>query len=139
MKVKVYAVLDSASGVYDGPHPTTNDQVAMRNFTNVVKDPKTVVAKNPEYFSLWRVGEWNDATGEIVPKTMRHYTSHLLRSFVKMGTSITIHIRSQKVHSMAQTFLSFRNNFTSSIIPFANTPKRKILLHVFLIFGTYLN
>ena len=26
------------------------------------------IARNPEYFSIWRVGEWNDSIGEIVPE-----------------------------------------------------------------------
>ena len=32
MKVKLYAVLDNASGVYDGPFPQQGDGVALRNF-----------------------------------------------------------------------------------------------------------
>ena len=68
MKVKLYAVLDSASGIYDGPVPANADGVAVRNFQNMSRDPNTAIGKNPEYFSLWRVGEWNDATGEIIPE-----------------------------------------------------------------------
>lgn len=69
MKVKLYAVLDNASGVYDGPVPAQADGVAMRNFTNMAKTPESPIGKNPECFSLWRVGEWNDADGTITPKT----------------------------------------------------------------------
>lgn len=67
MIVKLYAVHDTASGVYDGPVPSGADGVAMRNFTNMARDPNTPIGKNPECFSLWRVGTWNDATGEVVP------------------------------------------------------------------------
>lgn len=69
MKVKVYAVLDSASGVYDGPVPCNADGVALRNFENMAKRKDSPIGMNPECYSLWRVGEWNDATGEIVPLT----------------------------------------------------------------------
>ena len=68
MKVKLYAVLDSASGVYDGPVPAQADGVAVRNFINMAKNPQTAIGMNPEHFSLWRVGEWNDAVGEVVPE-----------------------------------------------------------------------
>ena len=68
MKVKLYAVLDKASGVYDGPIPCNADGVAMRNFRNTAMDANSTIGKNPSDFSLWRVGEWNDATGEIVPE-----------------------------------------------------------------------
>lgn len=68
MKVKLYAVYDSASGIYDGPVPAHGDGVAMRNFTNMAKNKDSTVGRNPEHFSLWRVGEWNDATGEVTPE-----------------------------------------------------------------------
>lgn len=69
MKVKLYAVLDRASGVYDGPVPSQSDGVAFRNFTNLASDPNTPVGRNPEDYSLWRVGEWNDAEGVVTPET----------------------------------------------------------------------
>ena len=65
MKVNLFAVYDTASEVYDGPHPAATDGVALRNFRNVARNPDSTVGKNPEYFSIWRVGEWNDATGEV--------------------------------------------------------------------------
>ena len=68
MKVKLYAVYDKASAVYDGPVPAQADGVALRNFTNMALDANTAIGKNPECFSLWRCGEWNDATGELVPE-----------------------------------------------------------------------
>ncbi|AJK28326.1 putative nonstructural protein [Eel River basin pequenovirus] len=68
MKVKLYCVLDNASGVYDGPVPNHNDGVALRAFTNIATNPEHPVGRNPECFSLWRVGEWNDATAEIIPE-----------------------------------------------------------------------
>ena len=69
MKVKMYAVYDSASGVYDGPIPAIADGVALRNFTNMALDGTTPIGKNPECFSLWRVGEWNDADGSVTGET----------------------------------------------------------------------
>lgn len=68
MKVKLYAVLDKTSGVYDGPYPGHNDGVALRNFSNQVTSGQGVLSTNPECFSLWRIGEWNDATGEVTPE-----------------------------------------------------------------------
>ena len=68
MKVKLYAVLDKTSGVYDGPVGAHNDGVALRNFMNACNSGHGVLATNPECFSLWRVGEWNDATGEVTPE-----------------------------------------------------------------------
>lgn len=67
MIVKMYAVLDSASGIYDGPVPAHTDGVAMRNFTNLAENPDSKIGMNPEHFSLWYVGSWNDATGNVIP------------------------------------------------------------------------
>ena len=64
MKVKLVAVLDSASGVYDGPAPVINEMLAMRNFTDMcTKNEK--IKDHPGDFSLWLLGEYNDSTGEI--------------------------------------------------------------------------
>jgi hypothetical protein len=71
VKVKLFAVLDSASGVYDGPVPAQTEGVALRNFENMAKSEQTPIGKNPEYFSLWIVGEWNDATGEVISEDKR--------------------------------------------------------------------
>lgn len=67
MKTRLYAVLDSCSAVYDGPVPCQTDGVAMRNFTNMALNPETAIGRNPEHFSLWFVGEWDDAKAEITP------------------------------------------------------------------------
>jgi hypothetical protein len=69
MKVKLYAVLDSASAVYDGPVPCKTDSLALRNFVNMGKNPDSAIFKNPECFSLWRVGEYDDAKGEVTSVT----------------------------------------------------------------------
>lgn len=67
MKVGLYAVLDSASAVYDGPVPSHNDEVAVRNFGNMAKNPQSAISQNPECFSLWKVGEWNDGDAQVLP------------------------------------------------------------------------
>jgi hypothetical protein len=67
MIVKLFAVLDTASGVYDGPVPAQTETLANRNFQDMIQNPKSPMNKHPEDFSLWLVGTWNDATGEIVP------------------------------------------------------------------------
>lgn len=82
MKVKLYAVYDKASGVYDGPVPAQTDEVAVRNFTNMAFNEQSPVGMNPECFSLWRVGEWNDATGEVAPEEVKEclgYAVDLIR------------------------------------------------------------
>ncbi len=68
MKVKLYAVLDNASAVYDGPIACLTDAVALRNFCSLAQNTESPVGRNPECFSIWRVGEWDDALGKVVPE-----------------------------------------------------------------------
>lgn len=65
MIIKLFAVLDSASGVYDGPVPSNTEGTAMRSFTNMARNPDSPIGQNPSDFSLWYLGDYNDATGEL--------------------------------------------------------------------------
>jgi hypothetical protein len=63
----LYAVYDRCSRVYDGPIPQSNDDTAIRAFTQMVNNPQSTVAQSPEDFTLFVVGKFDNATGEIVP------------------------------------------------------------------------
>ena len=65
MKVSLYAVFDRASGVYDGPVPGRADQEMMRNFTFMCKNTESKISQSPEDYTLFKVGTWNDGTGEV--------------------------------------------------------------------------
>jgi hypothetical protein len=67
MKVSLFAVFDVASGVYDGPVGSNTDATAIRQFTQMAINAETPIGKNPEDFSLVKVGRWDDAKGEIEP------------------------------------------------------------------------
>lgn len=66
MIVNLYAVFDVASGVYDGPVAAQTDAVAIRNFSGMTSNPESPIGKNPEDFSLVRVGRWDDSKGEVI-------------------------------------------------------------------------
>ena len=73
MKLKLYAVLDTCSGVYDGPVGNHNDESAVRAFGDILAREGSPINLHPEHFILFRVGEWDDATGtvkEIVPAAL---------------------------------------------------------------------
>lgn len=65
MKVNLYAVFDTASGVYDGPIPGQSDGTVIRGFTDQAQNPETPIGKHPECYTLFKVGVWNDGTGEV--------------------------------------------------------------------------
>lgn len=66
MKLNMYAVYDSASGVYDGPSKARSHPEAIRAFTYFATDAESPIGRNPEDFTLVCVGEWDDTTGLIV-------------------------------------------------------------------------
>lgn len=65
MKVSLYAIFDRASGIYDGPFPGQSDGQVVRGFTDMANNPEHNIGKHPEDYTLFKVGTWNDGTGEV--------------------------------------------------------------------------
>ena len=65
MKVDIYAVFDRASGIYDGPIPGRADGEMIRNFKFMCSNEESKISQSPEDYTLFKVGSWNDGTGEI--------------------------------------------------------------------------
>ena len=69
MKMNLYSVFDTKSGVFDRPWCSVSDGAAIRVFGDMCEDERSgVVAKHPDDFALYRVGSWNDGTAEISPE-----------------------------------------------------------------------
>ena len=65
MKISLYAVFDRCSGVYDGPIPGRADAEMVRNFSHMCGKPDSKLSESPEDYTLFKVGTWNDGTGEL--------------------------------------------------------------------------
>lgn len=59
----LYTIYDSAAEVHSPPHMILNHGAAIRVFTELCNDPKTQPGKNPEHFSLWYLGSYNELNG----------------------------------------------------------------------------
>lgn len=70
MKNYVYSVLDTKLGVFGGLFVDGSDGAAIRGFGDGVNDknPKNRWNAHPEDFTLYRVGEFNIDTGELIPQ-----------------------------------------------------------------------
>ena len=68
MKLNLYAIFDTASGVYDGPLRSRADAEAIRDFRGLVMNAETKVAQNPEDFYLVRIGMFDDNKGVLMPE-----------------------------------------------------------------------
>lgn len=71
MILKVFSAFDAKLAVFDAPFYMLTDAAAIRAFSDQVNDSsgQSCLAKwnrHPEDYSLFRIGEFNDQTGEIV-------------------------------------------------------------------------
>lgn len=65
MKIKIYAVKDIVQGNYMQPFYMYNDEVAKRSFAQAINDEKASWNKIALDLQLYRLGEFNDETGDI--------------------------------------------------------------------------
>lgn len=65
MKFNGYVIFDSCAQVYAKPIWALNDAQMMRDFTDVVRDPKSAIGQHPEHYTLHFIGSFNDATAQF--------------------------------------------------------------------------
>ena len=67
MKLFMYSIFDVAAGVYDRPVVGRSDLEAVRVFTDMCNTAEHPVGKHPDDYTLFRIGIWDDNSGEIKP------------------------------------------------------------------------
>lgn len=90
MKRFVYAIFDSAVSCYRQPFVMEADGAAVRAFTDICMNKDTDIAKHPTDFSLHRIGDYEDTTGELTgepPFTLAHATTIVAKSRQMIGNS----------------------------------------------------
>ncbi len=66
MKAQIYAIFDTCSGIYEKPFFHTADDAVKREFQDVVNTADHPINKHPEHYSVWRLGNFDNLTGDIV-------------------------------------------------------------------------
>ncbi len=66
MKVQLYAIFDTCSGIYEKPFFHTADDAVKREFQDVVNTPDHPINKHPEHYSIWRLGNFDNTTGKVI-------------------------------------------------------------------------
>ncbi len=77
MKLNAYTIYDVASGTYMRPYFSTADGEAMRGFKDIATDATHSVGKHPEDYTLYRVGSFNDTTGQMAGEELEKLTTGL--------------------------------------------------------------
>jgi len=67
MILKMFCVRDSKGEVYNQPFFQRTHGEAERNFRTLAIDEKSQIAKYPEDYDLYYLGEYDDITGKIRP------------------------------------------------------------------------
>ncbi len=62
MKLNIYSIYDTASGLYSRPFFTPSDAEAIRSFSDIAVDAEHPIGKHPEDYTLIRIGTFDDAT-----------------------------------------------------------------------------
>lgn len=65
MKVNVYSIFDTATGLYMRPFFAESDGQALRGFKDVATDADHPVGKHPEDYTLFRIGTFDDFKGHL--------------------------------------------------------------------------
>ena len=67
MILNKYTIFDSALEAYNQDYSLENDAMALRQFANMANED-TTIAKNPEDYSLWRIGTFETTTAQLTPE-----------------------------------------------------------------------
>ena len=65
MKMNIYAIKDSVVGAFMQPFYLVNDEAAKRSFRQAMKDESSQYSKIAGDLQLFRLGEFDDESGEI--------------------------------------------------------------------------
>lgn len=65
MKQQAFSVLDCKTGYFNVPYFSPTILSGRRSFQEVCRDANSLVAKYPDDFQLWHVGEFDDVDGHL--------------------------------------------------------------------------
>lgn len=66
MMLGIYSVFDSKAAAFLPPFFVHNDAIAQRAFSEGANDPTHPFFKHPADYTLFRIGDFNDTTGQVV-------------------------------------------------------------------------
>lgn len=66
MKVQIYAIFDTCSGIYEKPFFHRSDDMVRREFQDVATSAEHPISKHPEHYSVWRLGNFDNTTAKIM-------------------------------------------------------------------------
>jgi len=77
MKLNAYTIYDTASASYMRPFFSQADGQAVRGFKDIATDKDHEIGRHPEDYTLFRMGTFNDITGELKGETLEKLVTAL--------------------------------------------------------------
>lgn len=65
MKIGVFAVYDSKTGIYAQPNFLINKGAALRAWEDAANDQNSNIGKHPGDYTMFQIAEWDDESGTI--------------------------------------------------------------------------
>lgn len=65
MELKIFSIRDAKAECFNQPFFQKTHGEAERNFTQLVKDQKSMIAQFPEDYDLYYLGTYDDQTGLV--------------------------------------------------------------------------
>lgn len=66
--MNIYAIYDEKAQAYNNPFVMNHDGQAARAFEDEAAQPDSMINKHPEDYRLYRIGEYHQETGKIIPE-----------------------------------------------------------------------
>lgn len=63
--LKVFTIFDDKAQYFNTPFFTTNQNIAIRDFSDIINSSGTVAGRHPEDFRLYSLGDFDDETGKF--------------------------------------------------------------------------
>jgi len=67
MRTFVYSVYDKKAGSYGQPFTSNHEAHALRSVQQAANDLQSSLGQYPSDFTLYKIGYFDDASGELVP------------------------------------------------------------------------
>lgn len=71
MIVQIFAVRDSKAEIFGRPYFSVAVGAGVRAFADAVNDKTSEYSRHPDDYTLFLIGEFNDHSGELMPKKVQ--------------------------------------------------------------------
>lgn len=76
--LKAYSIFDDKGEIFNVPFFKTTDGLALRDFADLCSDSRSTVARHPEDYHLYVIGEFEETSGKMTAYDTPTFLAHAL-------------------------------------------------------------